>query len=67
MAVGAYEHPLARRQRVGLTKVAAFINEIAARTESMNVQARARLYQLAIDIVANERPVRTLEQFEETR
>ena len=67
IAVGTHEHPIAGLQRVGVTEMTVFVDDIAACTKGMDVQVCSWRYAIAFDIVAEQRPVRAREQLEETR
>jgi hypothetical protein len=66
IAVGTHEHPIPRRQVVSGPQVVALINNIAANTDSVDVQIRTRRNSIAIRLVAQQCPVRPSEQLEQS-
>ena len=52
IAVGTHEHPITGCQSVGVAWVTALIKDIAARTERMDMQPRARRHDIALDLIA---------------
>ena len=52
IAVGTHEYPITGYQGVGVAQVAAVIEDIAARTECMDVQPRAWRNGIAFDLIA---------------
>ncbi len=64
IAVGAHEHPVPRRQIVTGPKMATLIENIAASTDRVDTQIRTRRNSMAIGLVAQQGPVRSLEQLE---
>jgi hypothetical protein len=66
IAIGTHEYPIPSLQRIGIGDMAAVVDDVAMRPKCVNMQPDPKRYEVGLHVVAEQRPMRTFEQIEQS-
>lgn len=66
ITIGTHEYPVSPIQRIGIADMAAIIDDVAALPKCVYMQSGPKRHEMALHVIAEQRPMRTFEQIEES-